>query len=150
MRLNQPSAMTRSSDPALGTTQSGFTLVELMIVVAILALLVTVGIPSFNSFLADNRMSSYTNDLIADLNLARSEAIKRNTPVSICSSTDQASCANSSSWNTGWVIFTDTGTEGTVDGTDTILYARESAGSATMTLTVDRNYTRFLPSGFAN
>lgn len=129
----------------------GFTLVELMIVIAILSILITVGIPSFSNFLSDNRMSSFTNDLVADLNLARSEAIKRNLPVSICASSDQTSCSNATEWATGWIIFTDTfGTPGSVDNGDNVLHVRQAAGSSTMTLSVDRPYLRFLASGFVN
>ena len=56
---------------------SGFTLVELMITLAIAGILVAVGIPSFNSTISSNRLTSYANELVTALNLARSEAVKR-------------------------------------------------------------------------
>ena len=55
---------------------SGFTLVELMITLAIAGILVAVGIPSFNSTISDSRLTSYANEFVTALNLARSEAIK--------------------------------------------------------------------------
>lgn len=126
----------------------GFTLVELVITVAIVGILVTVGIPSFSDMMANSRMTSLTNDLVSEIYVARSEAVKRNVAVSICSSTDQATCANSNNWATGWIIFTDFGVPGVVDGVDQILFIHQPA-NGNMTLNVDRSFTRFLPTGFS-
>ncbi len=92
---------------------SGFTLVELMITLAIAGILVAVGIPSFNSTISDSRLTSYANDFVTALNLARSEAIKRGQPVSI-----RKSNAN---WESGWRLFTDADGDGNEDTGDTLL-----------------------------
>ena len=107
-------------------SKNGFTLIELMITIAVLAILLAVGMPSFQSVITSNRMTSQTNNFLAELALARSESIKRGIRVSICSSADitvaTPSCANSPTWGTGWIIFTDSaGVAGTRDGTDTVL-----------------------------
>jgi type IV fimbrial biogenesis protein FimT len=73
--------------------QAGFTLIELMIVIVLVAIFVTVGVPSFQNLVSDNRLSTQANRLVSSLQLARSEAIKLRTPVSVCRSNDGSTCA---------------------------------------------------------
>jgi type IV fimbrial biogenesis protein FimT len=85
---------------------SGFTLLELMVVLSIAILILVVGVPSFKGTVDNQRMIGATNELVTSLNLAKSEAIKRVRYVSICKSDDGASCTgDGSSWNDGWIIF---------------------------------------------
>ena len=86
----------------------GFTLVELVIALLILAILVAVGVPTFQDATLGSRLGSTANNLVVSLYLARSEAIKRNTIVRVCPSTDGTSCATSSSWQTGWIVMAPT------------------------------------------
>ena len=81
--------------------QSGFTLIELMVVISILAILLGIGVPSFRATIEGNRITTVANDLVGALQFARSEAVKRGTNVVLCSSADQASC--SGVWINGWV-----------------------------------------------
>jgi len=62
----------------------GFSLVELMVTIAVLAILLAIGIPSFASLIASNRLTSATNELVAALQTARTEAIRRNVRVTVC------------------------------------------------------------------
>lgn len=105
--------------------QAGFTLVELLIVGVIAAILVVWGIPSFRDLLRDQQRDAAIFDLIADLNLARSEALKRGTSVTLCKSSGGTTCGSGSTgYEIGWIVFTDpqsTGTQGTVDTGETIL-----------------------------
>lgn len=102
----------RSGDRPGRTAHSsaGFTLFELMVTVAVAAVLFTVGVPSFMNFVANMRATSYTNDLVLALNLARSEATRRGAPVDVCSSTDANTCDGTDDWTTGWIVRTAAGT----------------------------------------
>lgn len=64
--------------------QRGFTLLEMIIAIALLAVLLGFGLPNFRDFIRNARMAAAANDLLADMNFARSEAIKRRVPVTLC------------------------------------------------------------------
>lgn len=91
----------------------GFTLVELMIVLAIAGIVMTVGIPSFSQSITNSRLTTNINELVTSLNLARSEAVKRNQPVTIRKI--------STEWESGWSIFTDADGDGVQEAGDTLL-----------------------------
>jgi type IV fimbrial biogenesis protein FimT len=92
---------------------SGFTLVEIMISVAVVAVILTIGIPSFRFVTNSNRIAAEINGLLGDMQFARSEAIKEGQLVTVCVSTDQATCANKTTWQSGWIVFS--------AGTNTVL-----------------------------
>ena len=83
--------------PSAGRVDSGFTVQELMIALAIAGILLGLAVPSFQTALYNNRLTSQANQLIAALNSARSEALKRGVRVTICKSTNQQSCSTSNS-----------------------------------------------------
>ena len=112
----------------------GFTLMELMVTLVIATLLLTIAIPSFNGLIKKNRISTYTNNLVTSLALARSEAVKRGAQVSLCASNNGTNCTNTN-FQQGWIVFTDQNTAGTVDGTDTILRVQEAAAGLSFTIT---------------
>ena len=100
---------------------SGFTLIELMVALAVVAILISVGLPKMSIFFKGNRMVTNANDLLAGLHIARSEAIKRNTRVSICKSTNagdaEPKCATGAEgWDEGWFVFVEGRDEGNAFG----------------------------------
>jgi type IV fimbrial biogenesis protein FimT len=85
--------------------QTGFTLTELMVVIAIVTILLTVGIPSFTYITNSYRMSAEVNSLLGDLQYTRAEAIKEGQYVTACASTDGATCSGTNTWQTGWIVY---------------------------------------------
>lgn len=84
---------------------SGFTLIELMITVAVLAVLMALAAPSFRTFILDSRRSDVVNELVLSFQLARSEAARRGRPVGLCASGDGALCSGTNDWSEGWIVF---------------------------------------------
>lgn len=88
---------------------TGFTLTELMITLAIVGVLLAVGVPSLKTFMQSNQLIAATNELLSALHVARSEAIKLNSRVSICESSNGTTCSGTGDWSNGWIVFVDAG-----------------------------------------
>lgn len=129
----------------------GFTLIELMITIAVAAILLTIALPSLRDFILNNRLTSVTNDLVADLALARAEAIRRGSRVTICASdnagTSSATCSGTD-WSLGRLVFSDSATVASIDAGDERLRVYDGLGSS-IALTSDSasSYMQFRPSG---
>ncbi|GAB3343405.1 GspH/FimT family pseudopilin [Marilutibacter aestuarii] len=98
----------------------GFTLVELMITVVVMGVLLAIGVPSFRYVQNSARISAPANELVASVQLARAEAIRRNGRMALCSSSDGATCAAGGAWN-GWIVFADADRNGAVTAGEEIL-----------------------------
>lgn len=89
----------------------GFTLIELLLAIAIMGIILSIGIPSFNSFVVNTRLINYSNEMVRALNLARSESAKQNYRVTICKSatttTSTPACNESRTWEDGFIVFVD-------------------------------------------
>ncbi|MEO0344927.1 MAG: GspH/FimT family pseudopilin [Pseudomonadota bacterium] len=101
--------------------QRGYTILELMMTIAVIAVIAGFAVPSFLSTMNANRIVTDNNELISTLAFARSEAIKRGQRVTLCPSADQASCATSGGWEQGWIAFLDPTGFGTVDTGEEVL-----------------------------
>ncbi|KKO47432.1 hypothetical protein WG68_00570 [Arsukibacterium ikkense] len=128
----------------------GFTLIELMVTVAVLAIVLTVAVPSFANLVNSNRLSAQANDMLAGLILARTEAIKQNQSMLFCHTTDGENCSvpPAAGWQ-GWLV------RGTVDtapvATSVMLSANlrvlSSANVANATVDATGHSIRFNPQG---
>mgnify|MGYP001809622795 CR=1 FL=1 len=136
----------------------GFTLIELIVTIAIVAILAGIAIPSFTSMIAKNRAAALTNELSGALNLAYSEAVKRSRRVTVCRSvnvdtaTPGCSTATGTNWSTGWIVFVDAATTGTIDTGDTRLKIFQPIARSTSITggSAFANYVSFLPTGWVD
>lgn len=125
-------------------TQQGFTLVELMIAIAVFAALLAIVVPSYNSMTLGSKLRSYANDLVAGAVLARSEAIKRNGFVRMCVSSGAGCVAGG--WEQGWVIFHDADDDGALDAGEAVLFRQQAAASG-FKISGTVEVIRFQPTG---
>jgi len=112
----------------------GFTLLELMITIAILAILLAIGIPSLQALIASSQLTTQTNNLITALNITRSQAIKNNTRATLCTSNDGTTCTLTP-WHDGWLIYIDRNLNSQLDPTETIT----TIGQTTRNLKISGN-----------
>jgi len=87
--------------------QRGFTLIEAMVAIAVMMALMAIAIPSYRDASYRSQLRSAANDLVTSAHFARSEAIKRNAPVTMCMSSDGEHCTASGSWEQGWIVRSD-------------------------------------------
>jgi type IV fimbrial biogenesis protein FimT len=104
--------------------QSGATLLELMVTLAVSAILLGIGIPSFAALSHSSRLSAATNELVSALHLTRSEAIKRGSHAVMCPSATGSSCASTGNWDQGWVVFHDANNNAGVDAGEAVILTR--------------------------
>ena len=96
----------RSARKLLGmANQRGFTLLELLVTIAVVGILLAWGLPNMQFVLANNRLATQSNAFMTSLALARSEAMKLGVPVTLCKSADGASCTTSGGYQSGWVVY---------------------------------------------
>lgn len=130
----------------------GFTLIELMITLGIVAILLTVGVPSLKSFMQGNQLIATSNEILSALHVARNEAIKLNARVTICESDDGLTCTGSDDWKGGWIVFVDANGDGVNteetcadanEGTDCILRIHDAINDNQLTVTANNDISAF-------
>jgi len=110
-------------------TNLGFTLLELLVTLLIGAIFVSLAIPSFDRMVQGGRLSTAYNSLLGELAYTRSQAVKRSALVSICATSDGATC-NTSSWELGRLVFVDVNGNGDYEPGDTLLKVFEESQNA--------------------
>ncbi|HEX4330215.1 MAG TPA: GspH/FimT family pseudopilin, partial [Burkholderiales bacterium] len=129
----------------------GFTIIELMLSLVVLAIIVALGAPALMSFVVQGRMTSQINDLLADISLARNEAATRGVRVVVCASTNSTTASPTCStqvgdWTNGRIVFVDVDGDGdhnTASGSTEILLKASPVltGSSTFAVTVNTSGT---------
>jgi len=119
----------------------GLAAIELMIVVGVISILLAVGLPGLQDTIARMETNSQAKSLVASLNFARSEAIKRGRLVSVCGSASSTDCA-ADAWSDGWIVFVDAnedadGATGSVDAGDEVLRVHQGLRNGTLEFTAD-------------
>ena len=120
---------------------AGFTLVELMITLAVVVIVLAIGVPSFIQISRNNNLTVQANELVTALNFARSEAVKRGVQVTIA--------PTGAEWETGWRIFTDEDNFGVLDAGETELKVHDAIkdGYTLRTGAHFNLYVAYLPTG---
>ena len=102
----------------------GFTIIELMVTLGIVALLLAAGVPGFRGLIMDNRLVSSSNQFVTSVNMARSTAVKFQRNATVCSSTNYddpvPTCAGATDWSTGWIVWVDKDRDATPDAGEII------------------------------
>lgn len=94
---------------------SGFTLIELMVTLAVVIVVGAVAVPAFMATIRDNRLVANVNEMAHALAYARSEAVRLRGNVTVCASSDGATCSGAATWENGWIILGDLDADGADD-----------------------------------
>lgn len=135
--------------PAAARRQLGFTIIELMVTLALVGVLAGLAAPSVRDMIATSRLKTHSGAIQGSLMMARSEAIKRKVRVVVCKSADQANCTAAGNWEQGWIVFVDTNDNAAVDTGEGILQKVEALSGAFI-LKADNNvadYVSYTSSG---
>lgn len=158
VRLQQSRLLrcTNSNNLKVVARQKGFSLVELMIVLAIMAIVASIAAPSLVGMVNITKQSTVAAQLATDLNRARSEAIKRNSRVLFCKiNTAGTGCTNGTLYHTsGWIVCYDTNEDDTCDTSTSLapnpIVVHQRLADMTLTLLRGNGTTvpiRFNPNG---
>lgn len=128
----------------------GFTLMEIMMTLAVVGVIVAIAIPNFRDFLLNSRMTGAANDLLAAIQLTRSEAIKRQVPVALCASANPTAnppaCA---AQFTGWAVWVDTDDDAAIDNGEAVIASHEPLNAQLTLISNGSGFVSYGPDGFS-
>ena len=130
--------------------QAGLTLLELVLALAIGAMVLVLALPAYGGWIADSRLMNHARALAGSMYIARSEAIKRAYRVDLCKSADLVQCGGPG-WDRGWIMYVDENLDGQVNPGETVL-RREPAARDGVTVSANtplRNYVSYTDLGVA-
>jgi prepilin-type N-terminal cleavage/methylation domain-containing protein len=122
--------------------QSGFTIIELMITVILIAVVAAVAVPSFRTMVQNNRIATQANTFITAINLARSEAVKRGRDVYL------SSTSGTVVWGDGWRLWVDENGNGSEDAGELLRVFEALEGGSTLTSVNGHTAVRYLANGY--
>lgn len=128
-------------------TRSGYTLVEMMVTLVVLALLVTTGLPAMNRFLAGIELRAAHERLFRHLSAARLTAVTEGRRTALCPSSDGQSCSGGSDWTAGWITFVDADGNRSREPAERIIAVGRLPADVRLQTSRARRAIRFLPSG---
>jgi type IV fimbrial biogenesis protein FimT len=129
--------------------RNGFTALELMVTMAVIAILLTVGIPAVRNYAWNLRMQSAMNTLQADLKLARGRATSHSTQTIICPAPSADDCSGQSAWQDGWIVFADLNSDHRKQVGEPLIRQADATAFLHISTPESRSYLRFYPNGSA-
>lgn len=136
------------------TQNQGFSLIESLVAVTIIAILAGVAVPDFSKLIGSNRVNAVATELFTSLSAARSYAINQHALVHVCamSLSDSSKCSEkrdyNANWSKGWLIFSDVNENNELDDKDTVLQVIQSTPNTKIVFN-QQGRLRFFPDGSA-
>ena len=131
----------------------GFSLLELLLVLGLVGVLASLAVPSMGALLLKRSVHSQAEALVADLRLARSEAVKRAHTVVMCSSVDGLACSASAAWREGWIVFADRDGDRRLDASEDLIRVQQRLTGLSSVASInpqnDNAYFVYQPTGLA-
>lgn len=129
--------------------ERGFTLIEILVVIAIVAIVAALAGPDLSMLIKSNRIAGTINAMNADITFAKSEAIKRGSAVTLCASSDQTTCSSSSDLAGGWIVFSDPNENQKLDKNESIIKVQNKLkGGDSIVLSDSQETISFNQNGF--
>lgn len=129
--------------PVYPTPSGGFTLIEVLMVTAIVALVMGLALPSMATMLGNQRVGTYASSLLVALQLARNDAVKRGATTVVCKSSDGSRCADNGYWDQGWIVFEDDNHDAAHDASERLI-ARHDAAPAGISIRGNAPVARYV------
>ncbi len=125
---------------------SGFTIIELVVTIAIAAILLGLATPAMQTYLANQRVTAAMNTVTSALALARSTAVERRQATGLCPSADGSNCGSSADWGRGWLVWVDRDLSGAYSAGDELVKVNQQADGG-LTVTANVATLVYAPSG---